>query len=145
MSSEVTLRRAGLADCERVYAYNAAPAARAVSGSASAFSFGDHQRWYAAQLVDAHTRMWIIEENAQPVGVVRIDARAQARISIALAAEAQGRGIGRRAVALACAQWAQPVIAEVHESNTASHACFAASGFHRVGRRDVFDLYQWSP
>lgn len=145
MTSTVTLRRAGLADCERVYAYNAAPATRAVSGSHEPFSFDDHQRWYAERLVDAHTQMWIIEENTRPVGVVRIDARADARISIALAAEAQGRSIGRRAVALACQQWAQPVTAEVHESNAASHACFAASGFHRVGRRDMFDLYQWSP
>lgn len=145
MSSQVTLRRAGLADRERVFAYNVAPATRALSGSPRTFSLSEHERWFAERLVDPATRMWIVEENGSPVGVVRVDGLDPARISIALDPSAQGRGIGRRAVALACAQWASPVQAEIHEANVASHACFVACGFVRVGKRDVFDLYQWSP
>ena len=145
MRSVVSLRRAGLADCERVYQYNAAPAARAMSGSRDTFSLADHESWFAERLVDPTNRMWIVEHNGTAVGVVRIESRDPARISIALSAEAQGRNIGRRAVALACAQWAAPVVAEIHQANGPSHACFIASGFVHVGRRDVFHLYQWSP
>lgn len=145
MSAQVTLRRAGLADCERVFAYNVAPAARAMSGSPRTFSLAEHERWFAERLADPASRMWIVEDGGSPVGVVRVDAGNPPRISIALDPSAQGRGIGRRAVALACARWAAPVRAEIHETNTASHACFVAAGFVRIGKRDVFDLYQWSP
>lgn len=142
---EVTLRPATLADRERVFAYNVAPATRAVSGSPRTFSLSEHERWFTERLADAVSRMWIVEDSGVPVGVVRIDAGDPARISIALEPSAQGRNIGRRAVALACALWAAPIRAEIHEGNAASHACFVASGFVRIGKRDVFDLFQWSP
>ncbi len=144
-SSFVTLRRADAGDRERVYSYNCSPAVRALSGNPGPVSSDEHERWFARRLADPASPMWIVEENGSPVGVLRIDAGAQARISIALAPATHGRAIGRRALALACARWAAPITAEIHESNTASRACFTATGFRRVGKRDAFDLYLWSP
>lgn len=143
--SFITLRPAAPDDRGRVFEYNCSPAVRALSGNPAPVSFEEHERWYARRVADPASPMWIVEENGAPVGVVRIDAREEARISIALAPEARGRAIGRRAIALACAAWRAPVTAEIHESNAASRACFTASGFRRVGKRDAFDLYLWSP
>jgi RimJ/RimL family protein N-acetyltransferase len=143
--SYVTLRPAEPGDLARVFEYNCSPAVRALSGNPAPVSLEDHERWYARRIADRTSPMWIIEENGAPVGVVRIDVREQARISIALAPAAQGRAIGRRAITLACTAWYAPVTAEIHESNAASRACFMASGFRRVGKRDAFDLYLWSP
>lgn len=146
--SEVTLRPAGPDDARRVYEYNCTPEVRALSGNPAPVSIDQHARWYARRLADPASPMWIVEENGEPVGVLRIDRhdhRDEPRISIALAPAARGRAIGRRALVLACARWAAPVTAEIHESNAASRACFAACGFSRVGKRDAFDLYRWSP
>lgn len=143
--SEVTLRPAGPGDLRRVFDYNCAPDVRALSGNPTPVSLEQHAQWYARRLADPTSPMWIVEENGVPVGVLRIERREEPRISIALAPEARGRAIGKRALALACARWAAPVTAEIHESNAASRACFTASGFCRVGKRDVFDLFLWSP
>lgn len=140
--SDVTLRPATEGDCERVYAFNCSPRARAWSMDPRAIPYSAHEQWFARRLADTAAPMWIVEEDAVPVGVVRID---NGRISIALGEGTWGRGIGRRAVALACRCWGQAVTAEIHESNTASHSCFAASGFSRVGANGPFHLYRWSP
>ena len=146
MTEHVMLRRAELADCERVYEYNFAPDVRAVSGSQVAVPYADHARWFGRRIADPTYPIWIVEQAGQAVGTVRIDRLdASGRISIALSAEARGRGTGRRAIALACASWDGPVIAEIHPSNDRSRACFVACGFAPRGRNDALDVFAWSP
>jgi RimJ/RimL family protein N-acetyltransferase len=70
--------------------------------------------------------------------VVRIDA---GQISIALAAGARGRGVGKRAIALACAAWGGPVVAQIRKDNQPSRAAFEACGFVSNGR----ETYEWRP
>lgn len=146
-AEEVTLRRANLADRERVYEYNFANDVRAVSGSPTAVAYSDHVRWYSARIMDPSSPIWIVEQYGEPVGTVRIDARdgMNARISIALAPAARGHGIGRKAIELACTKWCGAVVAEIHESNARSRACFTACGFARIGKREAFDVFLWSP
>lgn len=145
--SGVTLRRAMLCDCERVYAYNSAADVRSRSGKPTPIVLGDHEVWFARRIADVSSPFWIVEHDGESVGSIRIDARTgmNARISIALDSSARGRGIGRRAIVLACADWRGVVVAEIHESNAQSRACFTASGFTRMGKREAFDVYQWSP
>lgn len=146
-STGVTLRRATLADCERVHAYNNATDVRALSGSSGTILLPDHEQWFVQRIASISSPFWIVEIGWRPVGCVRIDARVgrNARISIALDASARGLGIGRRAIRLACEDWRGVVIAEIHESNARSRACFTACGFVPMGKRDAFDVYQWSP
>lgn len=146
-ADDVTLRRADLSDRERVYEYNFASDVRAVSGSQTAVSYADHVRWFSTRIIDIASPIWIIEQFGEPVGTVRIDARegTNAKISIALVAGARGHGIGRKAIELACTKWCGAVVAEIHESNARSRACFIACGFAKIGTREAFDVYLWSP
>jgi spore coat polysaccharide biosynthesis protein SpsF len=146
-NDDITLRRADLTDRERVFEYNFASDVRAVSGSTTAVSYLDHVRWYGRRIIDPASPIWIIEQYGEPVGTVRIDARdgVNARISIALAPGARGHGIGRKAIQVACTKWCGAVVAEIHESNTRSSACFTACGFAKIGNREAFDVYLWSP
>lgn len=146
-NDDVTLRRADLADRERVYEYNFASDVRAVSGSPTAVAYSDHVRWFGRRIMDPSSPIWIVEQYGEPVGTVRIDARdgMNARISIALAPGARGHGIGRKAIELACTKWCGAVVAEIHESNARSSACFEACGFAKIGKREVFDVYLWNP
>ena len=146
-NADVTLRRADLTDRERVYEYNFASDVRAVSGSPNTVSYSDHVRWFSTRIIDPSSPIWIVEQYGEPVGTVRIDARdgVNAKISIALAQNARGHGIGRKAIELACTKWGGAVVAEIHESNARSHTCFTACGFAKIGKRDAFDVYLWSP
>ncbi len=129
----ITLRPVSADDRDRVLAYNGAPDVRDRSIDPRPIAPADHARWFAARLADRLTRMWIVEADGAPVGVVRIE-RAGAddptgRIAIALAAEARGHGVGRAAIAAACVADGGPVIADIQPDNHASRACFAAVGF----------------
>lgn len=142
------LREAVATDCAAVYAWNFAPDVRAQSRTATQVAPREHERWFASRLarVADGAPMWIIEDDAAPVGVLRLDPIDDAaRISIAIAADARGRGIGRRAITAACARFARPVVAEVLARNTASRVCFEACGFRPIARRDDVVTYRWSP
>jgi GNAT superfamily N-acetyltransferase len=140
-SSTVGVRPAVLDDCARVYEWNCAPDVRTVSKDPRPIAYRDHARWYAARIV-AGSPMWIVEDDEQAVGVIRIEGE---RISIALDERARGRGIGRRAISLVAREWARPIVAEIATTNRASQLCFEACGFVAIGAADVFLTYQWSP
>jgi RimJ/RimL family protein N-acetyltransferase len=133
------LRAATLEDCERVWQWNFAADVRAMSNDPTIVELARHAAWYVHRL--AQGAFWIIEDDAEPVGTVRID---DGRISIALAATARGKGIGKRAIAAACEAWAQPVVAKVRTDNQPSRAAFEAAGFVSTGDAEMV-TYQWSP
>jgi L-amino acid N-acyltransferase YncA len=132
----VTLRAATLADCERVWQWNFAADVRAVSNDPTIVPLELHTAWFAKRI--AAGAIWIVACESDDVGVVRIDA---GQISIALAACARGRGVGKRAIALACAAWGGPVVAKIRNDNQPSRAAFEACGFVSNGR----ETYEWRP
>jgi L-amino acid N-acyltransferase YncA len=153
--SSVSLRQARPADCERVWEWNFAPDVRARSVSRRIITYAEHRRWFAKRLADVHAPMWIVEEHGVAVGVVRLDPIAskwvtparlqQSKISIALMERVRGRGIGKQAIAQACARWRRPVIAEIQPDNAASVKAFAACGFKEIARDSELVTYRWNP
>jgi GNAT superfamily N-acetyltransferase len=132
----VSLRAAALADCERVWQWNFAEDVRAMSNDPSIVALATHAAWYVDRI--AKGAIWIVEHEGEDVGVVRIDG---GKISIALAAGARGRGVGKRAIAAACAAWGGPVVAQIRNDNQPSRAAFEACGFVSNGR----ETYEWRP
>jgi RimJ/RimL family protein N-acetyltransferase len=132
----VSLRTAALADCERVWQWNFAADVRALSNDPTIVALETHTAWYMNRV--AKGAIWIVQCEGVDVGVVRIDA---GQISIALAAGARGRGVGKRAIAAACAAWGGPVVAQIRNDNQPSRAAFEACGFVSNGR----ETYEWRP
>jgi RimJ/RimL family protein N-acetyltransferase len=132
----VSLRAAALADCERVWQWNFADDVRAMSNDPSIVELATHAAWYVDRI--AKGAIWIVECDGEDVGVVRIDSGV---ISIALAAGARGRGVGKRAIAAACAAWGGPVVAQIRFDNQPSRAAFEACGFVSNGR----ETFEWRP
>lgn len=84
-------------------------------------------------------RIWVAEENAIPVGQVRVDVdRGTGVFSIAVAAAARGRGLGQAMLRIALAEvegqhLATTMTAATHPENTASIHVFERVGFKRSG------------
>lgn len=142
--TRVTLRDVHPDDRDRVYAWNCAPEIRAVSADPRPVTPSDHARWFAAR--QPLGSFWIIEDDGVPVGTLRIDQHVGATsISIALGPEARARGVGRRAIRIACEAHGRPVEATIRHDNQPSLACFAACGFVPISATDDLVTYRWSP
>jgi RimJ/RimL family protein N-acetyltransferase len=116
---------------------------RAASFSRDKISAQQHHLWFTSMLADPDRVLFILEEDGQRIGQVRIDrvAPGLAEISIGLAPAARGRGVGqkalRRSVHEASRRFeAKSVKALVRRGNAASLAAFAAAGFRVVDEDD---------
>jgi L-amino acid N-acyltransferase YncA len=148
----LALRPATAADCSAVWAWNFAPDVRAMSIDQRPISLADHARWFADRLAREDAPMWVVEDAGRPIGIVRVDptegadpAGCAGKLSIALARDARGRGIGRTAIAQACARWGRPVIAWIRHDNLSSRNCFEACGFTAADRVGDLVLYRKGP
>jgi L-amino acid N-acyltransferase YncA len=133
---EVSLRPVTYGDRMRTWGWNADPSVRAQSLDPRPIDAETHLRWFAARMVDPLTRMWIIQADRDPVGLVRLQrprAGAPATISIVIDHATRSCGLGRAAIQLACRADGGPVVAEIRSTNLASIACFVAAGFAAAG------------
>ncbi len=98
----VTLRTAREDDVALIRALRNDAEVVRFSTSARPVSEPEHARWFAAALADPRTRLWVAEEDASPVGQVRVDVDGDTGVfSIAVAATARGRGLGQAMLRLA--------------------------------------------
>lgn len=148
----VTLRRARAADIELVWEWSFSPELRGAMQSPRVVLYKDYAEWYASRLSDRLTAIWIVEDAGASAGVVLIDRqdkRALPRLTIVLGQRARGKGIGRRALELACEQWQRPLLAEADARNASAIRCLEAAGFERTSERQVSGAtrcsYLWSP
>ncbi len=135
-SAELRLRAAAPTDRVRVLVWNGDRAVRARSLDPRPIDLASHARWFAVRLADPLTRMWIIEIERQPLGLVRIQravADGPGRISIVVDPIARHRGLGRRAIRSACQLDGGPIVAEILADNHVSVACFERAGFEDAG------------
>ncbi len=148
----VTLRRARVVDLELVWEWSFAPELRSAIQARRVVLYKDFAEWYASRISDRLTAMWIVEDAGASAGVVLIDRhdrQALPRLTIVLSPRARGRGIGRRALELACEQWQRPLIAEADADNRSAARSLEAAGFERTSERRVHGVlrcsYLWSP
>lgn len=133
---EVSLRRAGPADCDLSFAWRNHPSVRENSRDSSALEFASHKAWFAAALEDESMDLLIIEHQGKPTGVLRFDIQAEvARCSVFLDPNNTGRGIGAAALRKGDT-WLRErragvrlIEAEVLPHNQASLKAFANAGF----------------
>lgn len=138
----ITLRLATESDAKTLFAWQT-PGARRFSRNPQAPNWDEHNTWLARVLTDPGRLLMIIEVNARPVGMLRLDGIAsRPEVSIVVAPECQGQGVGKSALGLAAELLPyQTIDASVHPNNSASHGLFRACGYDPVGP----DLYRLAP
>ena len=131
------LRPASESDCLFVWKTNNETSVRDVSLSSAPIPWESHLKWFSAKLNDSNTRLFIIEVEGDPAGVIRLDKSADnVEISVALGAGFRGQGYGRSAIELGfrSAQLelgGKQVVARVLRRNAASLHAFERAGFVR--------------
>jgi UDP-2,4-diacetamido-2,4,6-trideoxy-beta-L-altropyranose hydrolase len=122
----------------------------AFSVSGRAVTGEEHGRWFRRVRNDpAHHRLWIAEDDGQPVGQVRVDVTGDTgSVSIAVESGRRGRGLGtsmlQALLAKAAADGAPSrLTAVVRADNVASLHAFAAVGFRQVSAGAEFVELEW--
>lgn len=139
MSSSPRLREATAQDLDRVFEWLNDPVTRAMSLSTAPVPYADHCAWFEASLAKATRHLFIAEHAGEAVGLLRLDANAEAAgctISINLAPQARGRGLGRASLEAATDAARQlgfaHIDALIRSQNGASLAAFARAGYRPV-------------
>ncbi len=155
---DLRLRRATPNDARAVWEWNNEPDVRRLSLSSQSIPWSTHVAWFSARLASPTSRLWIIESDETPCGIVRLDRELRGVsgvgiVSIALNPKARGRGLGPRALAEACRRYVSEtgdsrVEALILPENTNSIRAFLRAGFvHRqdqaLNQRTV-GIYDWS-
>jgi RimJ/RimL family protein N-acetyltransferase len=131
------LRPATAADSDRLREWRNDPETVAASLRGRSVEPEEHEAWLARVLDDPEERLFIVEEEGEPVGQVRLQRHANGRLEvhIGLAAGARGRGLGRQTLELAWKEaGGEPVNARVLADNERSLRAFAAVGFRERSR-----------
>lgn len=139
-AATLTLRPAADADCERLWTWANDPVARTASFRSRPIEWDEHVSWFRARREDPSSRIYVVEESGDAVGVVRfeLDGSGDAVVSVNVAPSARGRGLGPRALRQACALVADDeavatVTAYIKPENTASLRAFDQAGFACTG------------
>ena len=136
----LTIRPATELDSRELFEWRNDPQTRAVSLSTDEVLWEDHERWFAASLVNPGRHIYVchatVEDKEESIGMVRFDLdEAQAEVSINLNPSARGRGFGSLALTTGIERFLsdQPHVrqltAQIRDSNGASVAVFAKAGF----------------
>lgn len=142
----LVLREANADDADRLYSWRNEAAVRENSFNTEVVGLETHRRWLDAKLgARRETRIWILIEDAVPVGQVRYDKRgAVAEISFSIDSRFRGRGLGaailRMSAPRACHELTvREVRGLVKPHNIASIRAFERAGFRRAPDQDALD------
>ncbi|HVJ13820.1 MAG TPA: GNAT family N-acetyltransferase [Polyangiaceae bacterium] len=148
MAGPVTLRTASLADCELVFDWANDPVTRAMSFNQAQITRAEHVAWFAASLDDERRQMFVAEDEAGALALVRFSAYEHrpdaAEIGINLAPQRRGQGLGRAVLELASTEAARRgirrLIARIRPENAASQRAFQRAGYELRAEEPIGEI-----
>ena len=136
----VCLRPLRYDDAPQLYKWQSDPATRKHFENTDTPSLEDHNQWVSERVNNPGAITEVILCGDIPSGVVRLDPvdkkddmKPSFKISIYVSPDKYKSGIGKAVIKIICDLMPQSeLIAEVHESNQASHALFSGAGFEKL-------------
>lgn len=121
MNETITLRLATTEDADILLEWRNDPETRQASHNTTEVQRSDHVSWLSKTLTNPDRRLYVAEENGDPVGTVRADfADGVWELSWTVFPRARGRGVAKRMVAVLASEFSEPIRAEVKTGNTSS-------------------------
>lgn len=133
---KVTLRAANHADCRKLFSWQKDPNSRRYCRNPHPPTWEEHKRWFEVSMENPLRKIFVVEDDGTPVGVVRLDIckdkPEEAEVSILISPGWKKRKYGKRAlIALRRRFNAYALWAEVLPANKVSQKLFASVGYQR--------------
>lgn len=133
---QITIRRAGVDDCDAIYEWRNAEETRRYIFNSQAIPLEAHRAWFYTTLASLNRVLLIGEVNGRSVGVLRYDiSEKETRISVYLVPGGQERGTGSQLIRCG-SMWLREnrpdvkiITAEIFPENIASLRAFEAAGY----------------
>jgi spore coat polysaccharide biosynthesis predicted glycosyltransferase SpsG/RimJ/RimL family protein N-acetyltransferase len=123
-------------DSDLLLGWRNEPDVRAASRATEPVTAEEHARWLSATLADPNRLLFVVEEDGDPAGTVRIDRKGkQAEISVTVTGNRRSAGVGSQAVrevgelVLAALPETEEILAEIRLANTGSRRAFERAGY----------------
>lgn len=132
------LRRDALADCELLWRWANDVEVRQNSFQMESIPWDKHKEWFHKILSDGNVRLYILQENDEPVGQVRLTYKEKWQISYSIVSVYRGQGYGKIILQLAENELimdghaGETLFAEVKTDNIASQRIFIRLGYREV-------------
>ena len=144
------LRRARMADSDKLFAWANDVETRMNSRSSVMIPLADHRHWMKVNVDPGHPDQSVIvaEDGRGLIGVIRLSSRDthdNCEVGINIAPDRRGEGNGRKFLALACARMKGFLVAEIKSTNLPSRKIFEQCGFERVSEHKGYILYRRPP
>ena len=121
MNEKIKLRPATKQDADILLEWRNDPETRKASHNTLEIQRSDHLSWLSRTLGNPKRRLYVAEENNEPVGIVRADfADGVWELTWTVSPIARGRGVGKQMVAVLANEISEPIRAEVKTGNTSS-------------------------
>ena len=134
---EVTLREAGMEDCQMVFDWQQEPNIRKYCRNKKPPGWKEHGIWFQEKIQSKNSQLFIIMRSDQSAGMVRLDRLNEKQrtfeISILISPEFQKKGIAKKAlIYLRELKPSIDLMAEVFPKNTASVKLFESVGYKKI-------------
>ena len=123
-------------DSDLLLAWRNEPDVREASRVTDPVTPEEHASWLSASLADADRFLFVVEQDGDPAGTVRIDREGkQAEISVTVTGNRRSAGLGSQAVrevgelVLAALPETEEILAEIRLANTGSRRAFERAGY----------------
>lgn len=155
-ATALAVRPAGAADCRRLWEWANDPATRAASYRSGPIGWEEHVSWFARNVADPASAMYVVEGDAGPIGQARFAVDAgHAEVSVSVDAGHRGGGTGAAVIRAATDQLMadRPLVrvvdAWIKATNAGSIGAFARAGWleHHRGEHPSGYLsvqYRWA-
>lgn len=134
---KLKFRPATITDTDILLKWRNDPETRKRSHNSRKISKNEHNKWFAASLENSNRKIFIVEYNENPVGVIRTDNEGGVvELSWTVAPEVRGQGIGKEMVSLFVKKINEPIRAEVKVGNEASRRIAEGVGMRLDYKKD---------
>lgn len=136
------LRAADREDAAIILEWRNDDTVRANSFSKDIISWDEHIKWFERKMADENCLMFILEDEGERVGSLRLDiTESVAEISYMVAPGKRGKGYGKQILSFSdsvAPEAVKTLVGLVEKQNEASIRCFESDGYVKLIANDIY-------
>lgn len=130
---EIGIRESTINDANILFDWANDPETRENSFNSGSINWDDHLQWFKKKLIDPTSKIYILQYNEMPIGVVRFEVNETTIIGVTVAPDHRGLGLGAEILKTACNTFwensSDIILAYIKKKNIPSYRVFKKAGF----------------